>query len=395
MTIRLVVFSDDWGRSPSSCQHLVRHLLSKYPITWVNTIGTRRPSFSRDDIGKAAKKLTTWATRPTSNRNDQPGAVAPRVLNPLMFPSFRRKWQRRLNARQVTRSVHRSLGAREPQERRVAITTIPIAADLPNRLDVDAWVYYCVDDFSVWPGLDGAVMDEMERELVSKMHKVTAVSETLKERLASMGVDASLLTHGIDAAHWEQTSAPECVGTWQPPQWWAERPGPKLVFWGVIDRRLDSEWCLALAERCGTLVIFGPTQEFDQAIARHPRVVLPGPARYDDLPFIARHADVLVMPYADLPVTRAMQPLKFKEYLASGRPVVARRLPAITDWSDAADLVENEEDLVNCVSIRVQNGVSAEQKRARQRLASEGWDAKTQQFEKLISDALSQRENLW
>src|SRR4051794_13289727 len=39
----LLVFSDDWGRHPSSCQHLVRNLLDQYNVTWVNTIGTRTP----------------------------------------------------------------------------------------------------------------------------------------------------------------------------------------------------------------------------------------------------------------------------------------------------------------------------------------------------------------
>ena len=37
----LLVFSDDWGRHPSSCQHLVRNLLDRYPVVSVNTIGTR------------------------------------------------------------------------------------------------------------------------------------------------------------------------------------------------------------------------------------------------------------------------------------------------------------------------------------------------------------------
>ena len=34
-----------------------------------------------------------------------------------------------------------------------------------GRLPVDRWVYYCVDDFSVWPGLDADVMRTMEQEL--------------------------------------------------------------------------------------------------------------------------------------------------------------------------------------------------------------------------------------
>ena len=44
-------------------------------------------------------------------------------------------------------------------------------------------------------------------------------------------------------------------------------------------------------------------------------------------PALAREAAVLIMPYADLPVTRAMQPLKLKEYLATDRPRRRRRSP--------------------------------------------------------------------
>ena len=31
---RLVVFSDDWGRHPSSAQHLIRQLLPRYQVDW-------------------------------------------------------------------------------------------------------------------------------------------------------------------------------------------------------------------------------------------------------------------------------------------------------------------------------------------------------------------------
>ena len=34
-----------------------------------------------------------------------------------------------------------------------------------------------------------------------------------------------------------------------------------------------------------------------------------------------------------------MQPLKMKEYLATGKPVVVSDLPACSDWSDCLDVV--------------------------------------------------------
>src|SRR5262249_5715284 len=92
---RLIVFADDCGRHPSSCQHLVRALLDRYPVTWVNTIGMRRPRWSRSDGGKIAQRARQWVRR-APNGAAQPAANLT-VVTPLMWPGFRRRWERTLN----------------------------------------------------------------------------------------------------------------------------------------------------------------------------------------------------------------------------------------------------------------------------------------------------------
>lgn len=394
---RLIVFSDDWGRHPSSCQHLTRHLLGRYPTLWVNTIGTRRPKLSSEDIGKIAVKLMRWTRGSTVEPS---GTTGPTVLNPVMYPGFRRVWQRRLNAHLISRSVHRALGPRVSDQARVVITTVPIIADVVGRLDVDRWVYYCVDDFSVWPGLDGTVIDAMERQLVRGVDRLVAVSKNLQERLLSMGRQAGLMPHGIDLDHWgfdpdarkthlAHQPAPAPGENRALPDWWSTLRRPILLFWGVVDRRLDSECCLALAQNCGTLVLLGPQQSPDPRLAANPRVHMPGPVPYDDLPLLAQAADVLVMPYADLPVTRAIQPLKLKEYLATGKPAVIRSLPATTQWSDAADVVESTQRFVQATTLRAQHGTPVSQHTARRRLRDESWAAKAAQLERILFDPLT------
>ena len=88
----------------------------------------------------------------------------------------------------------------------------------------------------------------------------------------------------------------------------------------------------------------------------------------------------LIMPYSDSPVTRAMQPLKLKEYLATGRPVVARRLPATTAWSDACDLASTPEEFATIVVKRSDGNLPPTQGLARQRLTTESWHAKAATF---------------
>ena len=65
---------------------------------------------------------------------------------------------------------------------------------------------------------------------------------------------------------------------------------------------------------------------------------------------LAREAAVLIMPYADLPVTRAMQPLKLKEYLATEKPVVALDLPSVKPWSDCLDAATTDRELEQALS---------------------------------------------
>jgi hypothetical protein len=87
------------------------------------------------------------------------------------------------------------------------------------------------------------------------------------------------------------------------------------------------------------------------------------------------------MPYADLPVTRAMQPLKLKEYLATGRPAVVRDLPATRPWADCLDLADTPESFSEAVRSRLNFGLPRCQQVARARLAGEGWAEKARAFE--------------
>ncbi len=405
---RLIMFSDDWGRHPSSSQHLVKQLLSRYPTLWVNTIGTRAPSLSFDDFRKVFKKIGQW-TGISKRQSIDPLPLNLTVISPRMWPGFRTRRQRNFNAKQMANAVHAALGPRMTGQIRIAITTLPITADLLRRtaergLDVDRWVYYCVDDFSIWPGSDGRVMDEMERELTPQCDVLIAVSETLRTRLSGItSKPISLLTHGIDLNHWRGAATDwdnedsQSSGSLQTEPAGAKTPrdrllgskhalhGPIFLFWGLIDARLDAVWCLALANSgIGTLVLVGPQQAPPVGLFGHERIVWAGPMSYKELPSVAAAADVLVMPYADMPVTRAMQPLKFKEYLATGKPVVGRKLPATQEWADASDVVESAEEFLTFCRLRATEGVPAKQLDARKRLVSETWEEKARQFEAMI-----------
>ncbi|QJW97375.1 glycosyltransferase [Frigoriglobus tundricola] len=429
----LIVFSDDWGRHPSSCQHLISQLLPHRSVTWVNTIGTRPPGLDWSTVTRGMGKLRQWVKRPTpeeptpspSLKGGEPdlrspeasggseeasrafpplpspgpreapltgpgegrggwgvGSSGPRtsplVLNPKMWPSFRSRFGRGLNRRLLTRALAGVTGVTP-----IIVTTIPLIADLVGRVRAARWVYYCVDDFSVWPGLDGRTMRDMEAELVPKVDVAIAVSATLQAHLAKLGKPSHLLTHGVDLDFWR---APVPPGTPVSLRDLDTMTDPLVVYWGVVDRRTDLDFVRALgnAMTVGTILFAGPQDAPDPELFRLPLVRTLPPVPFADLPSLAARAAVLVAPYADLPVTRAMQPLKLKEYIATGKPVVVRKLPATAEWADCVDVVETPDAFARAVLTRLKDGAPENQLRARGRLEAEGWGAKATQFERWV-----------
>jgi glycosyltransferase involved in cell wall biosynthesis len=368
----LLVFADDWGRHPSSCQHLVRYLLMRHEVAWVNTIGTRTPRLDLATVARGLEKLRQWFFRPRASVR-QPDRL--RVLNPRMWPWFGSKLGRGLNRQVLIRQLAPALDSLP--EPRVAVTTLPLVADLIGLLPVQRWVYYCVDDFGQWPGLDGKTLQAMETRVVEKADVLIAVSETLQQKLANQGRTAHLLTHGVDLDFWsvcgDPVICPELEGL--------ERP--LITFWGVVDRRMDVGFvqCLAAELKQGTIVLVGPAADPDPAIDRIARLRRVGSVPFEHLPHLAAAANVLIMPYADLPVTQAMQPLKLKEYLATGKPVVVRDLPANRAWADCLDVTATAESFSQTVRKRLETGLPDDQRQARLRLAKESWVDKARAFE--------------
>jgi glycosyltransferase involved in cell wall biosynthesis len=151
---------------------------------------------------------------------------------------------------------------------------------------------------------------------------------------------------------------------------------------------MDVSFLRRLAERGDTPIrLVGPQDNPDPELFRLTRVEVKPAVSYEELPALAAEAGVLVMPYADLPVTRAMQPLKLKEYLATGKPVVVRKLPSTESWADCCDVCDSPESFADAVLMGLKEGVPAEQIRARDRLKDESWSAKAKQFEEWLDTA--------
>ncbi len=373
-----VVFADDWGRHPSSCQHLFRRIAPRNRVVWVNTIGTRMPRFSRADLGRVVEKLREWS-RGTTDAPANPD-VPVQVLRPVMTPFDRWKPLRRLNVSLLERAVK---GAFPPgdADRPILVTTIPNAAGVVGRLGEALSVYYCVDEFSEWPGADRDVLLSMEAELLERVDLVIATSETLFESKSARHARVRLLRHGVD---WDRFRHAEG----NPPEALANIPRPVVGFIGLADERVDVPRVAALARGLTdvSFVFVGPRQLPPGALDALDNVTFLPPVPYEAVPAVLGAFQVAILPYVVSELTERINPLKLRELLAAGLPIVATPLPEILRFAEFVRTARDADEWVRETRAALEEGRS----RADARSASvrgESWEERAEEFSRFCCEA--------
>lgn len=366
----LIVFGEDWGSHPSSTQHLIKRLMRNRRVIWVDSIGLRRPRLG--DLGRVVSKLKAMFS---------PRAVAPageseptptRVLSPRVLPWPGCALIRRLNRRLLLRQLRPLLKA-EGIEAALLWISLPTAVDLIGRLGEQATIYYCGDDFGALAGVDHGPVESMERELVAQAALTLAASEKLVQKLA--GPRTHLLPHGVDLERF-QSPAPRAPDL---------PPGPVAGFYGSLSPWIDLQLLAALAARLPEwqIVLIGPQRIDLTPLRAHRNIHLLGARPHAALPAYVQHWEASLLPFLDNPQIRAANPLKLREYLAAGRPIVTTDFPALEGYREWVDVAADAEGFAEALERARSEGLSRAQAR-RDAVAAEGWDARAAQLDRLL-----------
>ncbi len=314
----LICAGFDWHH-PSPLRHLEIQLADGYEVVHIESIGMRRPALAATDARRLAWKGWRWLTRRTGSEAEAT------VVSPLALPFPGSDRVRALNARALQRQLVARVGerARTPD---LFLTALPTAVDLLQRLQPRLSAYYRVDDWPCWPGIDGDLVRRLEGRLMERVDVTVCTSSALLDGARDRHGAATLLPQGVDTEHFgralEDGPCHRSVDGLRP---------PVAGFFGLLDDRLDQR---LLARFCrswpGSVVLAGQQRVPVELPGDH--VHLPGHIPYEELPALARGVHVWLLPYVVGPRTDAIDPLKLREYLATGRSVVSTDLPAVRPW---------------------------------------------------------------
>ncbi len=364
----LIVFGEDWGAHPSSTQHLVKRLAATREIIWVNSIGLRRPRLNGADVARLAAKIAAMGS------NAEPPVPAPAslsIVNPKAVAWPGNALASAMNARLLPASLssHRRRLDAEP----ILWCSLPTAVDAVGRLGEAAVVYYAGDDFAALEKVDHRGVARAERRLLVCADLTYAASPVLASKLKdrSPNLDTerlAVLEHGCDVEHF---SAPTPRAN--------DLPAGKKVagFYGSVSGWIDLELIAAAAQRLAdwTFVIIGPLRTDVRAIKGLANVRLLGPRPHEMLPGYASHWTASLLPFRDTPQIRSSNPLKLREYLAAGAPVIATAPTPLFGYDAHVSVVSNADDLCAALADAVHEDETRVAAR-RAAVAEASWEAR-------------------
>ncbi len=330
---------------------------------------------------------------------------------PPVLPFFNKhRWINWINQKRLARYIRKRMkehGFARPYLWCYSPTSCDLIHSIPNK----GVIYDCVDRHSAYKGMiDPVVVDAMEKDLASAADQVFCTAAGLYDTLSQYNENTELIPNGVDyelfsqaAATWERTvskgvatSNPTILNkaaTWEEATTRESRVDsaskPVFGFVGMLQECIDYECMKAVAEAFpeGELILVGrslPGVDLS-SLREYPNIRFMGLVPQSELPEIIRGFDVCLNLFQEGRLSRDVSPLKFYEYLATGKPIVSTREPLqVLDYADVVYIAENREDfVVKCREALQERDPSKAEKRMEYGRAC-SWDRRVLQMERTL-----------
>ncbi|GGF11409.1 glycosyltransferase [Pseudoalteromonas gelatinilytica] len=341
--MKFIVFGEDWQSHPSSTQHLFKQLAKQHQVIWINSIGMRKPTFRLIDVKRVFNKLKSLllskkktAKNRTANKINDDNFTAHTLA---VLP-----WHDNVLVRLFNKWVFQRQNFID-DEPIVYWLSVPTAISLIAPREQDKVVYYCGDDFAALAGVDHKMVAPFEHELIEKADTIYVVSERLANKMPTHKV--KMLSHGVDLALFTTQTAKASE--------LEHISKPIIGFYGSLNAWLDKALLLKLAKERPyyQLVLIGHLVEDFQELLKLQNVSHIETVDHQRLASFSQHWQVSILPFVDNDQIRACDPLKLKEYIATGTPIVTTRFAAVDPYQETILIADNHQGFIERVDYAV------------------------------------------
>jgi glycosyltransferase involved in cell wall biosynthesis len=302
----------------------MRQLARHNKVLWLNSIATRVPNLaSSGDVSKIFRKLKSFAQGPVHVENGLD------VYTPIVLPFPHNPIATKVNEQLLDKSI-RVLRNQRGMKNFQLWTFLPTTSKYIGKMGEAFTVYYCIDEWSHFSNLPKEKIVEMETDLCRRSDIVFATATRLLERRAHLNPETHLALHGVDQQHFAKALLPETKIADDI----AKLPRPILGFIGLIQDWVDLELIRYLAEKRKdwTIVLVGKSLVDLSRVTGLPNVHILGRKPYESLHEYCKGFDLGLIPFVKNELTLNVNPIKLREYLSAGLPVVSTDIPEVARY---------------------------------------------------------------
>jgi glycosyltransferase involved in cell wall biosynthesis len=356
---------------------LMRRVARDQPVLLVNSIGMRMPLPGRSSqalrrIRQKAKSILRYSRRPLP---DTPGFI---VASPVIVPLYGSAPVRWLNARLVRWQVKawaRWYGL--DLSASTFLVTIPTAWEVVEPMPRGALLMNRSDMHSAFAETNQDHIRQLELALLTHCDAVLYASHALMEAEQSLvGERAVFLDHGVDLERFGVEALAE------PPDLSAI-PHPRVGFFGGLDDYLiDFDLLEYLGRQLPdvSVVLIGDATCSMERFDALPNVHWLGFKSYDSIPAYGAGFDAAVMPWLRNKWIEHSNPIKLKEYLALGLPVVSVDFPEAHHYSDVIAIANDYDQFVDLVRDALEGNAVGSVTSRRARVSTASWDGQVKEL---------------
>jgi glycosyltransferase involved in cell wall biosynthesis len=363
----LFLSSDDWSSGlKTSKYHMARCLADDgYTVLYVNSIGLRTPTLTARTLTRIISRLRSVFQGVTKVRDNV------YVFTPLVIPFHKYLIINRLNRLLLVASIRILLWWMKLRDPELWVF-LPNHAKLVGAFGERIALYYCVDEHTLFDGVDSKAMSALEEELIKKVDLVVATARSLYESKGRQAKSIVYLPHGVDVAHFRKALDPATAI----PDDMRNLPHPVIGFFGLIEEWIDLDIIAeaALKHPEWSFVLLGKVVVDISRFRDIKNLHFLGPQPFAMLPAYCKAFDCGILPFKITNMTIHVNPLKMREYLAAGLPVISTDLPEVRLNSPKVRIARDSTEF--CVQI--ENAVKENENRYEisQHMDNEGWDVR-------------------
>lgn len=374
----VICFAKDWSEDPTSNNHVMRELSKFGRVLWLNSVATRRPSLaSGRDLGKIFRKLASFF-RGATQINDTFW-----VFTPLVLPLPHSRWAAAIN-RFVLALTLRWLRWRLGLKKDFQLWTfLPNVNDYISTLGGSVLVYYCTDEWSKFNYVNGQRVADDERRLCQRADIIFATARALVESKGKWNPETHLAPHGVDHPLFAKALDPQLPV----PDDIKSLPRPLIGFYGTLQDWVDLDLIAHLAQRRPewSIVLIGTALVDLAPILKFKNVHYLGRKPHSMLPNYCKEFSVGMLPQKVNQLTLHMNPIKLREYLCAGLPVVSVALPEVAYYSNICSVARTYDEFEAAVAAAISSDTPEKRRQRSDSMKSETWQKRVENLRMHVS----------